>query len=60
MFHPSTCELSGITGQCNTNNNNILYLFTVKSGTIAPFTGDYKIGKVLRNIKMLLREINKK
>ena len=48
------------TGFLNNNNNSILYLFTIKSGTSAPFTGDYKIGKLLRNIKMFLREINKK
>ena len=24
------------------NNNNILYLFTIKSESSAPFTGDYK------------------
>ena len=41
-------------------NNNILYLFTIKSGTSLQFTGHYKIGELLRNIKMLLREINKK
>ena len=42
-----------------TNNNDILYLCSIKSGTSAPFTGNYKISKLLRNIKMLLRKINK-
>ena len=42
------------------NNNNILYLFTIKSRTSALFMGDYKIAILLRNIKMFLREINKK
>ena len=35
LCHRQLCPRDGY-------NNNILYLFTIKSGTNAPFTGDYK------------------